>query len=210
MSPQLSAYPTSGATHRPSFLQRSTSIASLLAWKDRFECFSGKFVKEPSFVSHAGDVLHNLPSSKTFGTSADPPSEYGTVVSGNPEIYFKEKTVPEDARCGQNFGALEDYFKKKLSFKKKGSIKERAGLETARVFQWIHELPEGDNLEEFLEAYGLPTKGVDMGDLKERLRVFIDERLAATNVDLRQPSPSFSIDGMKLMMVYIFVGVFYS
>lgn len=186
--------PVSIPRNKPSFLQRSTSVASLMAWKDRFETYSGKFLKEPSFISYTrkedcmpyklageADTLYNN------GPENDLPPEYLEAVTENPPPPFThlEEENQQNKSFHQDFTALESYLKKKLCVKNKGNNTQDAELETTKVFQWLHELPQGDNLEEFLEAYGIPTKGIDVDDLKRKLKVFVEEKLTAVD-DIHQ------------------------
>jgi len=174
---------------KPSFLQRSTSVASLMAWKERFETYSGKFLKEPSFISYPmkedcipyklvgeADIIYNS------GPENDLPPEYAEAMTENPPPPFPhhEEENKQSVSFHQDFTALESYLKKKLCVKNKGNNNTGdAELETTKVFKWLHELPQGDNLEEFLEAYGIPTKGIDVDDLKRKLKVFVEEKLTA-------------------------------
>ncbi|CAL8104532.1 unnamed protein product [Orchesella dallaii] len=187
---------------KAAFLQRSASVASLVAWKERFDM--GKFVKHPSFVSYASgsdDEGENFGVEK--GSQApvndDPPS-YPEVTAPSQEFEVQDDDFEEAGcsskmiklkSCAQDYTALENYFKKKLSIKTNPGRKEtREDVRKAResVYNWINELPEGNNLEEFLEAYGIPLEGVDMEELKRKLKLFLDERMAGVTLDLDDPA----------------------
>lgn len=185
------AYP-----RHPTFLQKSASVASLIAWKSKFEAYAGKFRKSPSFKSYyakSGGSQLDVRSEKPGGSQLDirldtkliteslSKSDYNLGPENDlPPAYPAATTENDDAspppsfkevNFAQDFTALEAYLRKKLVVKKKtGNSVRDSSLEAARVFDWLHELPDGNNLEEFLGVYGIPTEGVDLDVLKNNLR----------------------------------------
>ncbi|ODM89057.1 hypothetical protein Ocin01_17624 [Orchesella cincta] len=186
--------------YKASFLQRSASVASLVAWKDRFDKISVK--KQASFVSYtSGSDDDSEDWTPTEAPLNDDPPSYPEVTAPEEDNAVTGCSKIKLAACTQDFTALENYFKKKLSIKRSPSTKQTC--EDARrmresVYNWINELPEGNNLEEFLEAYGIPVDGVDMEDFKLRLKAFLDERLSGVNLDAPPPPPPMPEEMPKL------------
>lgn len=174
-----------------SFLQRKTSVLKEKL-KDAYSKES--LTKHPSFVSYTDEQgkgheeeyltsklqLVVVKEEYNQGPANDRPPSYFQVTKLDipPPPPFPVDSPPAKEGEGkrevcftQDFTALENYLKKKLSVKSKlnGSSRD-SFLEATKVFEWLQELPKGNNLEEFLGVYGIPVDHVDLTELRSKLK----------------------------------------
>ncbi|ODM93385.1 hypothetical protein Ocin01_13295, partial [Orchesella cincta] len=172
---------------KASFLQRSASIASLVAWRGRFQ---GKLSKRANFKSYISGHEGENEVQETTLRNDDPTS----FPEDKPSHHQCEATSPnkKEVSCtDKDCTELENYFKKKLPITTRSSCnvsREDQRKMRKSVYKWMNDLPEENNLEEFLEAYGIPVEGVDMEEFKRRLKTFLEERLS--RVAPSTPTPS--------------------
>lgn len=144
--------------------------ASLLAWKKRFESTSGMFLTSEKELIEENEFLDNL-MVQEFSESSQ--------TGGNMRHLSPSRNKPMSQH---DFTALETYLKRKfVTGKTTGSVVVDSKMEAMKVLDWMRQLPEKSNLEEFLVAFGIPLGSVDLNSISERLKSFMNNKLIGTS-----------------------------